>query len=227
MVNTTARSVWWLVQKDFLRELRAPQALPIAFLLGLIIVLLLAIQIELPAEHQGQASAALLWTGIFFAATLAFERTFAGEHDSGCWQILLLYPVAPGVLFSAKMLTNLASLFVLEAALIPLLIVLTDVPLLRSPGAMVLIVTLANVGLAAVGTIVGVLTAGLRNRGGLIALLLLPVAAPVCLSAAAATRLLLVDSSNSFWWWWIQLLAAFATVFTVVGALAFEFVLEE
>lgn len=227
MTYTTAQSVWWLVQKDFLRELRALQTLPTAFLIGSSIVMLLAIQIDLPAAQQAQAAAGLLWTSIFFAATLAFERTFASEYDSGCWQNLLLYPMSPAVLFVAKLLVNLASLLALELALIPLFVVLTDVPLLESPGALALITALANVGLAATGTILGALTAGLRHRGGLIALLLLPVAAPVILSAAEATRILLVDDSNPLRWWWIQLLAAFAVVFTAVGALVFEHVMEE
>lgn len=223
----SAQSMWWLIQKDLLREVRAHQALPTALLLGVVLVLLLAIQLDLPAEQQAHVVAGLLWTSIFFSATLAFERTFTSEHDSGCWQNLLLYPVSPSTLFLAKMLVNLASLVLLESLLIPIFVVLTDVPLLASPGSLALIVGLGNIGFAAVGTLLGALTAGLRNRGGLIALLLLAVAAPVSLSSAEATRMMLVGNSGPLWWWWIQLLLAFAVVFTVVGALAFEHVMEE
>jgi hypothetical protein len=51
--------------------------------------------------------------------------------------------------------------------------------------------------------------------------------APVLLSSAEATRIALANVDDPLWWWWIQLLAAFAAVFTAVGALAFGFVMEE
>jgi ABC-type transport system involved in cytochrome c biogenesis permease component len=49
---------------------------------------------------------------------------------------------------------------------------------------------------------------------------------PLLLSSVAATRILLSGENDTFWWW-LQLLAVFALVFTILGALAFEFILEE
>jgi ABC-type transport system involved in cytochrome c biogenesis permease component len=104
---------------------------------------------------------------------------------------------------------------------------LTDVPLLARPGPLILIAALGNIGFAAIGTLVSGLTASLRRRGGLLALLLLPLVMPVALGSAEATRMVLTAEADPLWWQWIQLLAVFAAVFTVVGALAFEFVMEE
>jgi ABC-type transport system involved in cytochrome c biogenesis permease component len=131
------------------------------------------------------------------------------------------------MIFFAKMIVNVASIVILEALLIPLFIVLTDVPLLARPGPLVLIAVLGSIGFAAVGTLLGGITAGMRNQGGLLALLLLPLVAPVLLSSAEATRIALASVDDPLWWWWIQLLAAFAAVFTAVGALAFGFVMED
>jgi ABC-type transport system involved in cytochrome c biogenesis permease component len=58
-------------------------------------------------------------------------------------------------------------------------------------------------------------------------LLLLPLITPVILSAAAATRLLVAADLDEQWWRWVQLLACFAVVFTTLGALVFEFVIED
>ena len=225
--RTAIKSLGWLVHKDLMRELRAHSIWPGMLLLGLVLVLLLATQIDLPMEQRGRVVGGLLWLAIFFAGTLAVERSFANERDEGCWQTLTLYPVAPSILFLAKMAVNVASLVILEIVLIPAFIVMTDVPLLARPGAIALVALLGNIGFAAVGTLVGAMTSDLRNRSGLVALLLLPLLMPVILGSAEATSLMLAGEIDQQWWQWIQLLAVFATVFTVIGALAFEFVMED
>lgn len=223
----TINSLWWLIHKDLMRELRAWHVWPETVLLGLVLVFLLATQLDLPMEEKAGVAGGLLWLAIFFAGTLACERSFTSERDAGCWQVLALYPIAPSVLFLAKMAVNLAALVILELVLVPMFVVLSDVPFGSRPGPLLLIAALGNVGFAAVGTLVSGLTAGLRHRGGLLALLLLPLVIPVVFGSAEATRLLLAGQLNSPWWLWIQLLAVFAIVFTVVGALMFEFVMEE
>ena len=223
----TARSLWWLIQKDLTRELRAHHVWPGMLLLGLVLVFLLATQIDLPMEQKTPVIGGLLWLAVFFAGTFALERSFANERDGDCWRTLMQYPISPGVLFLAKMAISIASFTVLELVLIPVFIVMTDVPLLARPAAMALIAALGNIGFAAVGTLLSAIMAGLRNRGGLLALLLLPLVMPVILGSSEATRIMLVGEIDMQWWRWIQLLAIFAAMFTVVSTLAFEFVIEE
>ena len=223
----TIRSLWWLIHKDLTRELRAQHVWPGMVLLGLVIVFLLATQIDLPLDEKSRVGGGLLWLAIFFSGTLACERSLAGERDAGCWQALALYPVGPSVLFLAKMVVNLAALAILELVLVPAFIVLSDIPFGARLGPLLLIAVLGNVGFAAVGTLVSGLTSGLRQRSGLMALLLLPLVVPVALAAAETTRIVLVGQIDALWWRWIQLLGLFAGVFTVVGAMLFEFVMEE
>ena len=225
--RATVKTFCWLVHKDLARELRAHHVWPGMLLLGLVLVFLLAMQLELPLDYKGRVAGGLLWLAIVFAGTLAMERAFAGERDAGCWQTLALYPVAPSVLFLAKMAVSIVSLVILELVLIPAFIVLTDVPLLASPGALALIAVLGNIGFAAIGTLVSAMTADLPNRGGLVALLLLPLMMPVVLAAAEATRLMLAGDIHAEWWRWVQMLAVCAVVFTVLGALLFEVVMEK
>jgi heme exporter protein CcmB len=224
---TSAKCLWWLVHKDLTREVRASQGWSKTLIFGVVLVLLLATQIDLPVEQQSQVIAGMLWIAVFFAGTFALDRTFADEHDGGCWQVLVLYPIAPSLLFLAKMVVNLMLLALLEMILIPLFVALTEVPLLARPGLMALIVTLANIGFAAVGTLIGALTAGLRNRSGLLALVLLPLCVPILLGSAAATRIAMSSENDPLWTWWVQLLAAFAAMFTVLGAMVFGSVMEE
>ena len=90
-----------------------------------------------------------------------------------------------------------------------------------------LVVVLANLGSAAIGTLLSALSNTLRRESSLFVLLALPAVIPVILGAARATTLLIDGQFNSEWWLWIQLLAGFSVIFVVAGSVLFEFVIEE
>jgi heme exporter protein B len=218
---------WRLVQKDAAQEIRARRAWPGMLLLGLLLVLVLAIQIDLGAEERLRVTSGVLWLAVFFAGVLSLERSFSAEREGDCWQALMMYPVSPGVVYSAKVAINFAALACLEAVLIPAVVVFSGAPLLDRPGPLLAVAALGNLGFASLGVVMSGLTAGLSQRGSLLALLVLPLMVPVLLGAAEATRLAALGQFGDAWWRWIQLLAAFAVLYTTVGILVFEFVLEE
>ena len=221
-----ARTWVWLVHKDLLRELRAPRVWPAMLLLGVVLSLIIEMQIELPQDQKRSLVGGLFWLAVFFAGTVALDRSFSGEREEGCWQGLLLYPVAPGTIFLAKLTANFLALCALDAVLVPAFGVFSDVPLLARPWAFLATVVVANLGFAAVGTLVSALTSGLAQRGSLLVLLLLPLATPVVIGAAQATRSLLAGDANE-WSRWVQLLGSFTALFVTVGTLVFEFVIED
>jgi heme exporter protein B len=226
-VFASFRCLWWLIHKDLSREIRAQQAGPRALLLGLVLALLVAAQIDLPMDQQAGAVSGLVWIAVFFSATVFVERSFVGEHEDGCWQVLSLYPISPSLVFLAKTSVNTVSIVILASVLIPLFVVLTDVPLLARPGLMAVIIVLGSLGLAAVGTLISAVTVSVRDGRGLLVLLLLPLATPILLSSAEATRIALATNADSLCSWWLQLLTAFAVVFIVIGVLVFDFAMEE
>ncbi len=135
------------------------------------------------------------------------------------------YP--PSMIYLAKLAVNFIALLALECVLVPLFVVLADVPLLRHAWAMVLVAVLGSVGMAAVGTLVSAVTHGLRQRGAVLSLLVLPLLLPVVLAAAEATRLIAESDLGDEWWRWVQFLGAFAIVFTTLGIVLFGFLVEE
>lgn len=221
----STRGWWWLVRKDLLREWRAPRVWPGMLLLSVVLAALLEMQIELPHEQRAGVIAGLFWLAAFFVGSLALERAFAGEQDHGCWSALLLYPVAPSTIFFAKLTTNLVALCLVDAVLAVTFGVVSGVPLFARPLAFLTVLFFANVGFAAVGTLLGALTSGLQQRSGLLVLLLLPLLSPVILAAAQATRVLIADGDDARRW--VQLLGCFAVTFVSLGTLVFEFLTEE
>ena len=84
----------------------------------------------------------------------------------------------------------------------------------------------ATCGIAATGTVYGILAAGLRMRETLVPLLVLPITAPVMLGATRAFEEALGGNTSQAWPW-VQLLVVFAAIYVIVGVLAFGPLLEE
>ena len=150
---------------------------------------------------------------------------FAIEAADGGRDGLRLSGLDPAGIFLGKAGAVAAELAVLEALLAVGVVVLYDVSL---HGAVLLVATClaATVGLAAAGTVYGMLAAGLRVRETLLPLLLLPVVAPVLLGATRASEAALGLGTDSGWPW-VQLLAVFAVVYVGFGVVAFGPLLEE
>jgi heme exporter protein B len=222
-----AAKLCWMIHKDLVSEWRARRAWPAMLLLGIVVALMFAVQMDLAPEQKTQTVGSLLWLAVFFAGMLALDRSFAAEREDGCWEGLLLYPVSPTAVYFAKLAVNVIALGAVQCVLIPLFVVLSDVPLLARPWAMLLVAVLGNLGIAAVGTLLSALASGIRHGANLSVLLVLPLVIPVVLGAAEATRLGIEESLDAAWWRWCQLLAAFAVVFIAAGAVLFEFVTED
>jgi heme exporter protein B len=221
------RACAWLVLKDLRGEVRVRRSWASMLLLGLVLLFFLELHFELPTLEKRQVVSGMLWLTVFFAGTLALERSFASEREEACWQALLLYPLAPTVIYVSKMAVNFIALVLVELLLVPALIVMSNVPLLEHPLHFLLIALLGNLGFVAVGVLVSAATTGLSHRGGLLILLQFPLLTPVMVGSAEATRLMIIGELASEWWRWIQMLAAFAILFTTVGILIFDFVVEE
>ena len=222
-----AAKLWWLIHKDLISESRGRRVWPAMLLFGTVVALVFSVQMDLLATEKQRLVGGLLWLAIFFAGMLAIDRSFASEREDGCWEGLLLYPISPTAVYVAKLAVNVVALGALQCVLIPLFVVLSDVPLLAQPGAMLLVAILGNLGIAAVGTLLSALATGIPRGGSLLALLVLPTVIPVVIAAAEATRLIAQGDLGAEWWRWVQLLGAFAVIFITAGVVLFDFAIED
>jgi heme exporter protein B len=221
-----AQKVWWLFCKDLKCECRAPQTMPAVLLFGFLLMLILNLQTDLPEPFALRMAVAFIWLTVFIAGTIGLDRSFAAEHEEGCWDALRMYPVSPGVVFTAKTLLNWLVYCAAAGTSIMLFAIFSDAVLLIRP-AILLIAVLASLAYAAIGTLVAAVTNTLKRRSNWIALLLLPLVLPVVLGAGEATWLVIEGRLDSKFWNWLGLLAAFAAIFLITGAFVFEFVMED
>jgi len=92
----------------------------------------------------------------------------------------------------------------------------------------VLILLLADVGLAAVGALVAALAAETRARELVVPLLLLPLLVPLLIAGASATEpLLRVAQEAEDLGRWLVLLSLYDLVFVLLSVAVFDFLLED
>jgi len=227
MMLTYVRTMWWQIEKDLLRDLRMPRTWPAMLLLGCVFASCTTMQIVVPPEFKQHVNGGLLWLTVFFAGSVALDRSFASERENGCWQSLILYPLAPSNVFLAKMIANFLAINCLSVVLVAALTLFSNTLLLSQPMPFIAVALLGNLGFAAAGTLVSGLTNGISQKNYLLALLVLPLLAPVLIGASEATHLLLAHRMDVPCWRWVHLLIAFDVLFVIAGMLLFEFVIEE
>ena len=211
--------------KDLRIEVRsrvtANQIAPFAVL----VLVLFAFALDPDRGLLTRAAAGLFWIAVTFSTLLAIQRSFAIESADGARDGLRLSGLDPAGIFLGKAGAVFVELLALELLLGAGVVLLYGADL---QGALLLTLTClaATLGLAAAGTVYGLLAGGARVRETLLPLLLLPVLAPVVLAATRATEAALGQSAADGWPW-VRLLGAFAVVYAAVGTVAFGPLLED
>jgi heme exporter protein B len=219
------RQIGLLAAKDLRIEARSRQTLCLVVVLGILVIVVLGLGLGTDERLAPYQATAILWVAYLFGGVLSFEKTMSVERQDGALAGLLLAPVDRGVIFAAKLLTNLALMLALAAAVTPVAIVLFDFDLSAAPGAFVTVMLLGMLGFAAVGTLFAAVTSSSRLAGGLLAIVVFPICLPLVITS---TRLMIgvFRDGKELGGEGLAILAAFDAVYLVVSWLGFERVLE-
>jgi heme exporter protein B len=177
---------------------------------------------------DGELAAGVLVPTILFAALLAINRLFVAEREEGGFDLIRLAPIDRTVLFAAKASALVIYLVILELIAVPIfaLFFLDSVSGLL-PFALVLL--LANIGLAATGTVISTIATMSSARDLLAPLILLPLLIPLVIAAAGAGEHLLAAGGPDYgrFGTWLALLGLYDLIFLLVGYATFDFLLED
>jgi heme exporter protein B len=221
------RELWVVTAKDLRIEARSRVTIGQVLPFGVIVLLLFAFALDPDRGILPRVAPGLFWVAVLLAALLAVSRAFALEEANGARDGLRLSGLDTGAMFLGKALAVAIQLFVLEVILGAGVVLFYDLTP-RAAEVLVPAALAATVGLAAAGTLYGVLAAGLRVRETLLPLLLLPVVAPVMLGATRAFEAGLgLNGAPGEAWPWVEMLGLFALIYTTLGFLAFGPLLEE
>ena len=211
--------------KDLRIERRSRVALQQIIPFGGVVVMLFAFALDSDRTLLHEAAPGLFWAAVLLAVLLAVGRSFSIEEANRARDGLRLSGLDGGAIFLGKAAAVAVELFLLEAIVGALVVVLYDVSV-RGVIVLLCAAVAATIGLAATGTVYGVLAGGLRARETLVPLLVLPAVTPVMLGATRAFQNALAGTPGDAWPW-VQLLAAFAVLAVAAGTVAFGPLLEE
>ena len=218
------RQVYALLAKDALLEARTKDALGTMVVFSLLVLLVFSLTLDLRPEVAAAVGPGVLWVAVVFGSTLGLGRTFARERDQGTLEGILMAPVDRGAIFAAKVVTNLALMFLMQLVSIPAYVALFGG---RVDSAWLLpILVLGTVGLAAVGTLFSAVASHTRAREVMLPVLLFPVIVPLLIGTVQATGAA-TGSPLARDMPWISLLLAFDLIYVVLGAVVFEYAVEE
>ena len=209
-------------------ELRSPESVPAMVLFSLSTFVLFHFALD-EAEVSGNLASGILWVTLLFAAVLGINRLFVSEREEGGFDGFLLAPVDRTSLFVAKALVLFAFLAAVEVFVIAAFAILLLGPSPWPPlPELALILLLADIGIAVVGTLVAAIAVQTRARDLLVPLIALPLSVPLVIAGARATAPLLAEGgAGALEARWLLTLGLYDLVFGLLAYAIFDFLLED
>ena len=223
---TFVRRTWAIVWKDVLVERRSKETVNAVVFFSVLLLFLFEFTLGEDRERLVGVLPGLLWLGVLLAALLGLGRSFVLERENDCWEALLLTPGDKGAVYVGKLVGNLLLMALVEIVMLSLFTLFLNVDVTRALPGLLIVLALGSLGIAAVGTLFGAMTAHVRARELLFPVLLLPVLVPVLLAIVKSTEALLAGQSLGTVDHWLKLLIAADVIYVVAGLLTFDALLE-
>jgi heme exporter protein B len=222
------RTVAAILRKDLLLELRTWETLPAMVLFSISTFVIFHFALD-RSSLAGQLAAGILTATLLFAAMLAINRLFVAEREQGGFDAFLLAPVDRSALLVAKAAALFTFLAVLEVIAVPAFALLLLGPSIGPPlGGLVVLLLLADLALAVIGTLVSAIAIHTRARDLIAPIIGLPLLIPALIATARGAGPLLAVRGTGFpAGHWLAFLALYDVVFALLAYAVFDFLLED
>jgi heme exporter protein B len=176
-----------VVHRDLLLALRRLSDVATALLFFAIVTSLFPLGVGPEPEMLRAIAPGVIWVAALLASMLASVRLFAGDHADGTLEQMLLSATPLGLIVAAKVLAHWLVSGLPLVLVAPVLALQFDLaqPLV---GVLALSLLVGTPVLSLIGAIGAALTLGTRGAGVLLALLVLPLYAPVLIMGAGAVE---------------------------------------
>jgi heme exporter protein B len=215
--------------KELRLEMRTPQTVPAMALFAVTTFVVFHFALQRPSI-EGDLAAGVLVVTLLFAAMLGVNRLFVADHEDGGFDGFLLAPVDRNSLLVAKALSLLAFLVLIEVVAVPVFALLLLEPSLTvgSIAQLALVLLLADIGIAVIGTLVAALAIQTRTRDLIVPLIALPLLIPIVIGAAKGLEpALLATGAEAIPGRWLATLGLYDLVFGLLSYAVFDYLLED
>ncbi|MBF0161923.1 MAG: heme exporter protein CcmB [Magnetococcales bacterium] len=221
LLRATYRVAW----KDVVGDWRRRATLSSMLFFAIAVLVVFQVAFDPDRQEATRLLPGLLWATVLFTSLMGLGRVFQAEEEDGGLEGLLLASVPRGVLFFGKWLGNLLLTVLVELLLLPLTLVLFNVDVWGQLPALIGVLLLGTLGLTGLGVLLAAMTQTARSRETLLALLLLPLTAPLLIAGVQAMAGLLDPSLELGSW--MRLLVIFDVVYLALAPWAFGWLVAE
>ncbi|MEG2173514.1 MAG: heme exporter protein CcmB [Desulfovibrionaceae bacterium] len=215
---------WHIATKDLHMVLMRGSGLVQALLLGLIMLFVFSLSQQVGETMSPQGAATIFWLASAFCQVLIFNTLYALEEANGARLGLLLMPRPVQSVWLGKALGALALLLLAQLVFLPATIVFLGQNIsVLWPWALLALV-LVDVGMVAVGSLLGALSQGQAARESLLSIVLFPLLIPLLLAGIRVGAGAFAEALPEGFHSWLGVAAAFDALFLGAGLILFEFV---
>jgi heme exporter protein B len=215
-------AIFW---KDLLNEMRTKEIIVSVLVFALLVLVIFSFAFGTEADMAELIAPGILWVALTFGGVIGLNRTFTVEKESSRLEGLMLCPVDRAVIYWGKLAGSFTFMLAVSIVVTPIFLALFNLPIFLP--RLALIIVLAVLGFAAVGTLFSALAVNTRARDIMLPILFLPVVVPVIIAAVKATAPVLEGRPWADMLVWLQILIIFDIIYLVAATLVFEFVIEE
>lgn len=217
-----------VLAKELKLERRAPQTLTAMALFSATAIVIFHFALGRD-EVSGALASGVLWVTLTLAALLGIGRVFVADSEEGGLDGFLLAPVERSALLIAKALSLLIFLIGVGAltSLIFAVLLLGPTPSVTQWGSLAIVIVLADIGIALVGTLVAAIAIQTRTRDLITSILALPLLIPVLIGATRACEPLLSVGGGGLATRWLMMLGLYDLVFGLLAYALFDYLIED
>lgn len=213
-----------IARKDLLLTLARGNGLMQALLLGLLLLFVFSLA-QGPGERaSAQAVAAMFWLSSAFAQVLIFNRLYDLEEANAARFGLALCPAPIQAVWLGKLLAGLLLLLLAQAVFLPAAMIFLNQSASAEPLAGFATLSLVDVGMCALGSLLGALGQGQSGRESLLGVILFPLLTPLLLAGIGVGAQCLGATTADGPAAWLRLAAAFDGVFLGASLALFGFI---
>jgi heme exporter protein B len=222
------RTALAVLRKDLLLELRTLETIPAMALFSITTFVIFHFGLNRPTV-DGQLAAGVLTVTLLFAGIIGVNRLFVAEREQGGFDAFLLAPVDRSALLIAKASALFLFLLALEVIAVPAFSLLLLGPSLGPAlPSLLVVLLLADLGIAVIGTLVSALAVQTRARDVIGPVIGLPLLIPALIATARALEPLLGSHGPApLPGKWLLILALYDLVFALIAYAVFDFLLED
>ena len=178
--------------KDIINELRSKQTFASMVVLSIIIAWIFRLA---SSGVESAMAAAVIMVSVVFSSILCCERSFVVEHDEGCIDGLLSASADRGNIYIGKLLFNVTMLCIFDCVMVPVVCVCFNLTPAGNLLKLIVILLLVNIGVSAVGTLLGSIVMSIKSRSSVLSILIMALIMPMMIPAISG--LLMVFSAGA------------------------------